>query len=460
MRRSRIIHSLIVLRQSMHAHIVDIEHDITNARFPLYRIFLSIKLFFLYVAYACCFSLAVLFLSPAQSFEYFHQPSPETGYTNSYARHRSWSRGLRLSGIATTIVLVSVTLVNVMALTQRETKAVGDQRLLSVDFSASSYLPRTTNGEYVTYTFDFATTEELHPEDPIWLYLLPEGNTDPTASGIDFTNAVVDFGNLQGAEFISENNGTVGHIQILNSLPAGPIRLTVTQVLNPSIEGNYVAAVSTASTLSADRGYMASSTFEITDGVDCSIQEIDHFTSFSFGNVISTIWNAFTDATGYTIAWWPTADDTAEQTATLSSETSYLITGLETNTAYSVQLIAGTALCELAAQASTTATTDTQTITDQEYAAPRVPRAKRKQKQVTVEWNTDEGVSSYTLQLFNAAQQVQRTMADIPSSTTARVMKKLHPGKKYFVRLSATYSNDESTQFSSFVAFRTKQKKK
>ncbi|MBI2410562.1 MAG: fibronectin type III domain-containing protein [Candidatus Kerfeldbacteria bacterium] len=460
MRRSRIIHGFIVLRQFVYAHIIDSEQAIVHAHFPLHRLFLSIELFFLYVIYACCFSLAVLVLSPAQSFEYFHQPSSKSGYTYSYTHHRSWSRGLRLSGIATTFVLVGATFVNAMVFTQQETRAVNDDRILSVDFSASSYLPRNADNAPVTYTVDFVTAEELRQEDTIWFYLLPEGNTNPTASGIDLTNVTVDFGIMEGAEFIPEQNGTVGHIHISNSIPAGPVRLVISGVLNPGDEGNYVAAISTSPVVSIDMDYMASAVFEITDGIDCSTKTIDGLTANVFGTNIAVEWDAVNSATTYTLSWWKSVDETTVETISVFPETEYLITNLDTNMEYIVQVIAATAVCETEAQSSTTVTTDAQRISEQQYTRPHVPKKKIMARRATIRWNSDDFVSAYILQIKKKNGKLFRRLRNIPNTTTASIVRNMRPQHTYTVQLRAHYINDELTKFSEPVTLTTKKKQR
>lgn len=70
------------------------------------RLGTAIQLFALYIVLATTHAVAVLFLSPQDSFAHFHQLVDGVGYRGSYIEHRQWKHNLRFGTLSYSLVLV------------------------------------------------------------------------------------------------------------------------------------------------------------------------------------------------------------------------------------------------------------------------------------------------------------------------------------------------------------------
>lgn len=138
---------------SLNKIIDSLTRKLTQQESFVIRLPYALTLFILYLVSAGVNALAILFLSSATSFEFFHPLNQQRGYTGSFTQYNSWRRRVQVSAVSSTIVVIAITILNGLFFTQEKSFAAN----FTVNCSGTSSAPTVVtesnynSGDIITF---------------------------------------------------------------------------------------------------------------------------------------------------------------------------------------------------------------------------------------------------------------------------------------------------------------------
>lgn len=281
---------------------------------------------------------------------------------------------------------------------------------------------------------------------------------DSSTAGFDFSATTFTSSTIT-ATGTAVSGGTEYSLNFTNSVPAGEQSFTLSGIENSATEASYVMGLSvTMNPTSAD--FTTSDNFEIATDPCSGIvtTELATLTADPFGTNVLVMRSDAVNGTAstYTLAYATSQEAIDNDTATsvdMTTATTATVQTLDPKTLYYVQVRALDSNNCVLEQSVVTATTE-KTLATQRYVKPTVKKIAK--QSAVVKWTSDDYVSSYDLQLWSK-NKLRKTFKNLTVLKRSLGKDVLKPGKTYQVRVRATYDTAETTRWSKFSEFTTKE---
>lgn len=332
--------------------------------------------------------------------------------------------------------------------------AESDPKIASVSANTTS----TEKGAMVDYVFTMETTETLLAGATFSVFFTAT-DVVPQSIGYNFQATTFSSGTILGtAQAIAEYNYAFLTVTLSSELAPGSYSFTLGGVANPNADVSMYPTITSEMLAESNRYTVAENSITIGTGSTqvsgCQdVGEISGLEVKVFGTNASLSWDAYEEAVFYTLNWTTEEGELSGETVRGITDTNYLIEGLDPKTTYTIDLFADLATCVGAATATETIQTK-KDVTKMLFAKPKVPRKKITQKSVLIRWKTSPVLSAITLQLFQGKKELA-VYKNIDASDGKVLLKGLHAGTRYAIRMKATYITDETSKYSKKKKFRT-----
>ncbi len=349
--------------------------------------------------------------------------------------------------------------------------ADNDPAITSIEITSqgSSELGATTN-----YEFTLTTSETIAADTTITLM-----NVEIGTSGLPEDGTVLDF---SGATFTSDALSYIGETSSLGTsayklvlsgdAASDTYIITATDVVNPSTAVCLVPVASTGNVANGDASTGGTTTIAVGSG-DCSAAgdgdnsgSDDGFSVTAFGTNIIIEWEPIEGAVSYNL---PIDTDNDFENGVLDitvnevEGTSYVYTGLDTNTEYIIAIngVGSDDEFVLVPYPAEIVTTGKALSKTRSRKPSKVKNIKKKQAQVR--WRMaaqNDYLTKHIFQVRNAKNnKIVKSYKKVGSAKLKKVVKGLKSGKKYKVRKKEVYNFDGSvqkTKWSKWKKFTTK----